>query len=90
MSKILKEVLKANKSHAEAFGEKSKLSMPPARQFAILRCGGGIIIASLLAAAMRLCACATFALAPADGVTRMAHYLQTEHRYWELCHAATR
>ena len=38
MSHILDEVLKANKSYAEAFAEKSKLSMPPARQFAILTC----------------------------------------------------
>lgn len=38
MSKILEEVLNANKSYVETFGEKSKLSMPPARQFAILTC----------------------------------------------------
>jgi carbonic anhydrase len=38
MSKILEEVLNANKSYAETFGEKSKLAMPPARQFAILTC----------------------------------------------------
>lgn len=29
MSKILEEVLNANKSYAAAFGEKGKLSMPP-------------------------------------------------------------
>src|SRR5450755_657320 len=38
MSNILDEVLKANKSYAETFAEKSKLSMPPARGFAILTC----------------------------------------------------
>ena len=38
MSKILEEILNANKSYAETFGEKSKLAMPPARQFAILTC----------------------------------------------------
>ncbi len=38
MSKILEEVLNANKSYAETFGEKAKLSMPPARHFAILTC----------------------------------------------------
>lgn len=38
MSKILEEVLKANKSYSKTFGEKGKLSMPPARQFAILTC----------------------------------------------------
>src|SRR6202007_2158286 len=36
MSKILEEVLEANKSYAETFGEKSKLAMPPERHFAIL------------------------------------------------------
>lgn len=38
MSKILDEVLSANKSYTETFGQKSELSMPPARQFAILTC----------------------------------------------------
>lgn len=38
MSKILQEVLNANRSYSETFGEKAKLSMPPARQFAILTC----------------------------------------------------
>ena len=38
MSNILDEVLNANKSYARTFGEKAKLSMPPARQFAILTC----------------------------------------------------
>src|SRR5580700_10356519 len=38
MSEILKEVLLANSSYSEAFGEKRKLALPPARQFAILTC----------------------------------------------------
>jgi carbonic anhydrase len=38
MSKILEDVLNANKSYVETFGEKSKLAMPPARHFAILTC----------------------------------------------------
>jgi len=38
MSKILDEVLAANKSYSEDFGDKSKLAMPPARRFAILTC----------------------------------------------------
>src|ERR1700693_4536824 len=38
VSKILEDVLNANKSYAATFGEKSKISMPPARQFAILTC----------------------------------------------------
>src|SRR4026207_577564 len=38
MSKILDEVLSANGKYAASFGEKSKLTMPPARQFAILTC----------------------------------------------------
>lgn len=38
MSKILDEVLDANRVYTESFGEKSKLAMPPARQFAILTC----------------------------------------------------
>lgn len=38
MSKILEEVLNANDLYAETFGQKAKLSMPPARQFAILTC----------------------------------------------------
>src|SRR3984957_17649452 len=38
MSEILKEVLLANSSYSEAFGEKGKLALPPARQFAILTC----------------------------------------------------
>ncbi len=38
MSQILEEVLNANESYAATFGVKSKLSMPPARQFAVLTC----------------------------------------------------
>lgn len=38
MSKVVEEVLDANKKYSEAFGEKYKLAMPPARRFAILTC----------------------------------------------------
>ena len=38
MSDVLKEVLAANAAYAENFGDKSKLGMRPARQFAILTC----------------------------------------------------
>lgn len=38
MSKVLKEVLAANAQYAAAFGDKSNLALPPARQFAILTC----------------------------------------------------
>lgn len=38
MSKILTEVLEANKKHSSSFGEKGKLAAPPARRFAILTC----------------------------------------------------
>jgi carbonic anhydrase len=38
MSKILDEVLAANKSYAATFGAKSELGLPPARSFAILTC----------------------------------------------------
>jgi carbonic anhydrase len=38
MSKIVEEVLAANKKYAAAFGEKGKLPLPPARHFAILTC----------------------------------------------------
>jgi carbonic anhydrase len=38
MSKILLEVLEANKNYSAQFGEKGKLAMPPARRFAILTC----------------------------------------------------
>jgi carbonic anhydrase len=37
-SQVLKEVLKANKTYAEEFGEKGNLPLPPARKFAILTC----------------------------------------------------
>jgi len=38
MSRILDEVLAANKSYAAQFGDKGKLAMPPARHFAVLTC----------------------------------------------------
>jgi carbonic anhydrase len=38
MSKILTEVLEANKKYGSSFGEKGKLAVPPARGFAILTC----------------------------------------------------
>jgi carbonic anhydrase len=38
VSKILSEVLDANAKYAANFGEKSKLTIPPARRFAILTC----------------------------------------------------
>jgi carbonic anhydrase len=38
MSKILTEVLSANKSYASSFGDKASLALPPARGFAILTC----------------------------------------------------
>lgn len=38
MSIILDEVLNANQTYAESFGERSNLALPPARRFAILTC----------------------------------------------------
>lgn len=38
MSKIVREVLAANKSYAAAFGDRGKLAMPPRRRFAVLTC----------------------------------------------------
>jgi carbonic anhydrase len=38
MSQILSEVLSANAKYADEFGDKSKLTLPPARRFAILTC----------------------------------------------------
>ena len=38
MSKILNEVLSANKDYVNNFGDKGELALPPARQFAILTC----------------------------------------------------
>jgi len=38
MSDVVKQVLAANESYAESFGDKGKLAMPPARRFAILTC----------------------------------------------------
>ncbi len=38
MSKILNEVLTANRNYAATFGDKARLALPPARRFAILTC----------------------------------------------------
>ncbi|MFQ5939696.1 MAG: beta-class carbonic anhydrase [Alphaproteobacteria bacterium] len=38
MGKVLDEVLEANKSYAESFGDKANLPSPPGRGFAILTC----------------------------------------------------
>jgi len=38
MSKIVKEVLAANREYGKRFGKKGKLPMPPSRRFAILTC----------------------------------------------------
>jgi len=38
MSRVIEEILEANKRYAEQFGERGKLPMPPARRFAILTC----------------------------------------------------
>jgi carbonic anhydrase len=38
MSKIVDEVVAANRSYAGSFGAKAELALPPARQFAILTC----------------------------------------------------
>jgi carbonic anhydrase len=38
MSKITDEVIAANRTYANAFGDKANLAMPPRRQFAILTC----------------------------------------------------
>src|SRR6476661_4889390 len=38
MAKILDEVLAANAKYAENFGDKSNLSLPPSRHFAIRTC----------------------------------------------------
>jgi carbonic anhydrase len=38
MSQILSEVLASNRAYAAKFGDKNKLSLPPARRFAILTC----------------------------------------------------
>lgn len=37
-SSVLREVLSANREYSTNFGDKSKLTIPPARQFAILTC----------------------------------------------------
>lgn len=38
MSKVLEEVLAANASYANKFGDKANLPMPPGRRFAVLTC----------------------------------------------------
>ena len=38
MASVLSEVLSANEKYAASFGDKGKLALPPARQFAILTC----------------------------------------------------
>ena len=38
MSKVLSEVLEANAKYSAHFGDKGKLSLPPARRFAVLTC----------------------------------------------------
>lgn len=38
MSTVLSEVLEANEKYVSTFGDKGKLALPPARQFAILTC----------------------------------------------------
>jgi carbonic anhydrase len=38
MNKVHEEVLAANARYVESFGDKGKLALPPARQFAILTC----------------------------------------------------
>ncbi len=38
MSDIKKQILEANKSYADGFGDKADLPMPPGRHFSILTC----------------------------------------------------
>jgi carbonic anhydrase len=38
MSKIVDEVVSANKKYASSFGAKKDLALPPARGFAVLTC----------------------------------------------------
>ena len=38
MSKVLDDVLAANQSYVEGFGDKGSLALPPVRRFAILTC----------------------------------------------------
>src|SRR3970282_899865 len=38
MTKVLDDVLAANQSYVEGFGDKGSLALPPARRFAILTC----------------------------------------------------
>src|SRR4029078_568713 len=38
MTKVLDDVMAANKNYVQGFGDKGSLAMPPARHFAILTC----------------------------------------------------
>jgi carbonic anhydrase len=38
LSKILNDVLDANRNYATSFGERGKLALPPAKRLAILTC----------------------------------------------------
>jgi carbonic anhydrase len=38
MTKVLDDVLAANQTYVERFGDKGTLALPPARRFAILTC----------------------------------------------------
>jgi carbonic anhydrase len=49
MSKVVEEVLTANAAYASTFGDKGKLTIPPARKFAILTCMDARIQPSKLA-----------------------------------------
>jgi carbonic anhydrase len=49
MSHVVEEVLKANAEYASSFGDKGKLTIPPARNFAILTCMDARIHPSKLA-----------------------------------------
>src|SRR5271154_5246592 len=49
MSHVVEEVLKANAEYASSFGDKGKLTIPPARKFAILTCMDARILPSKLA-----------------------------------------
>lgn len=49
MSKVVEEVLKANAEYVSTFGDKGKLTIPPARKFAILTCMDARILPSKLA-----------------------------------------
>ena len=38
LSKLISEVIEANNTYVEGFGDKGELTLPPARQFAVLTC----------------------------------------------------